>query len=296
MTQAHAIPIAAVERETGINKETLRIWERRYAFPLPLRNSAGKRTYSPEDVIRLKLIGLLIKQGHRPSKVIALEVGELKNKLSEPAKNELPRTSIDQVIAWLKKGETTLLKNWLLSQIAKEGLRPFLEKILTPLLVDIGLAWRADKLRIHEEHLFSETVQQTLRIIINHLPVTSPKPHIILTTPQGELHGLGLLIVESVLALEGIKITSLGINTPSADIVIAAEQLKADAVIISMTSNYKDETQRLTVLRQLRNELPQHIALLSGGSGTLGLPMIENVSVPQSFSDLITIVNTSLKN
>jgi methanogenic corrinoid protein MtbC1 len=296
MSEQSNIPIAMVERETGINKETLRIWERRYAFPLPLRNAAGKRSYSAEDVVRLKLIGLLIKQGHRPSKVIALDIDTLKHKISESHTNPVPTTSIDQVIAWLKKGDTALLKNWLLSQIAREGLRPFLENILGPLFIDIGLAWRADRLRIHEEHLFSETVQQTLRIIINHLPVTSPKPHILLTTPEGELHGLGLLIVESVLALEGIKVTSLGINTPNADIVIAAEQLHTDAVILSMTSNYKNDGQRSDVLRDLRNRLPKNIALVAGGSGTIGLPMIDNVSVLQSLGDLTTMVNTGLKS
>lgn len=295
MSEPQSISIATVERETGINKETLRMWERRYAFPLPLRNATGKRTYSSDDVIRLKLIGLLIKQGHRPSKVIALDVDTLKHKLSESPQYHVSRNSIDQVIAWLKKGETPLLKNWLLSQIAKEGLRPFLENILGPLLIDIGLAWRDERLRIHEEHLFSETVQQTLRIIINHLPVTSPKPHILLTTPEGELHGLGLLIVESVLALEGVKVTSLGINTPCADIVIAAEQLNVDAVIVSMTSNYKNEKQRSDVLRDLRKRLPKNIALVAGGSGTIALPMIDNVSVLQSLSDLTTMINTSLK-
>ena len=33
--------IAAVERETGISKDSLRIWERRYAFPQPARDAAG---------------------------------------------------------------------------------------------------------------------------------------------------------------------------------------------------------------------------------------------------------------
>lgn len=33
--------IAEVERDTGIGKDTLRVWERRYGFPQPLRDSLG---------------------------------------------------------------------------------------------------------------------------------------------------------------------------------------------------------------------------------------------------------------
>ena len=35
--------IAAVERDTGLGKDTLRIWERRYGFPRPLRDAGGER-------------------------------------------------------------------------------------------------------------------------------------------------------------------------------------------------------------------------------------------------------------
>ena len=30
--------ISAVERETGLSKDTLRVWERRYDFPRPVRD------------------------------------------------------------------------------------------------------------------------------------------------------------------------------------------------------------------------------------------------------------------
>ena len=32
-------PIGAVERDTGIGRDTLRIWERRYGFPVPERKN-----------------------------------------------------------------------------------------------------------------------------------------------------------------------------------------------------------------------------------------------------------------
>ncbi|MGE0106807.1 MAG: MerR family DNA-binding transcriptional regulator, partial [Thiomonas sp.] len=39
------LSIAAVERDTGIGKDTLRVWERRYGFPQPHRDASGDRLY-----------------------------------------------------------------------------------------------------------------------------------------------------------------------------------------------------------------------------------------------------------
>ena len=62
--------IAAVERDTGIAKDTLRIWERRYGFPAPLRDALGERVYPPEQVQRLRLLKRLLDAGHRPGRVV----------------------------------------------------------------------------------------------------------------------------------------------------------------------------------------------------------------------------------
>ena len=34
--------IAAVERDTGLSKDTLRVWGRRYGFPTPTRDTTGE--------------------------------------------------------------------------------------------------------------------------------------------------------------------------------------------------------------------------------------------------------------
>jgi hypothetical protein len=39
--RATGLPIAAVERDTGLAKDTLRVWERRYGFPQPGRDANG---------------------------------------------------------------------------------------------------------------------------------------------------------------------------------------------------------------------------------------------------------------
>ena len=50
------LSIAAVERDTGLSKDTLRVWERRYGFPQPLRDANGERTYTAEQLARLRIV------------------------------------------------------------------------------------------------------------------------------------------------------------------------------------------------------------------------------------------------
>ena len=45
--------ISAVERETGLSKDVLRIWERRYGFPEPHRDDNAERQYPQEQVAML---------------------------------------------------------------------------------------------------------------------------------------------------------------------------------------------------------------------------------------------------
>jgi DNA-binding transcriptional MerR regulator len=71
-------PINVVEKETGINKYLLRMWERRYSFPRPVRDIKGERLYSEDDVAKLKIVKSLMKEGYRPSKIIDRPINELK--------------------------------------------------------------------------------------------------------------------------------------------------------------------------------------------------------------------------
>ena len=69
--------IAAVERETGLSKDVLRVWERRYGFPAPSRDDHGERIYPAEQVERLRLVKRLMDAGHRPGKLLATPTEEL---------------------------------------------------------------------------------------------------------------------------------------------------------------------------------------------------------------------------
>ncbi|MEY4428243.1 MAG: hypothetical protein RLZZ182_932, partial [Pseudomonadota bacterium] len=69
--------IAAVERDTGLSKDTLRVWERRYAFPQPVRDAQGERCYPLDQIEKLRLIKRLLDVGHRPSRLVSLPMDDL---------------------------------------------------------------------------------------------------------------------------------------------------------------------------------------------------------------------------
>src|SRR3954454_64935 len=69
--------ISAVERETGLSKDVLRMWERRYGFPKPARDENGERQYSIAEVSKLRAIKRLMDVGMRPGKIIGLSSEEL---------------------------------------------------------------------------------------------------------------------------------------------------------------------------------------------------------------------------
>ncbi len=64
------LTVGAVERETGLSADTLRVWERRYGFPQPLRDSGGRRRYPRAQVERLRQIKRLVDAGFRPGKLV----------------------------------------------------------------------------------------------------------------------------------------------------------------------------------------------------------------------------------
>ena len=77
--------IAAVERDTGLSKDTLRVWERRYGFPTPERDASGERSYAFEQVARLRTIKRLLDIGHRPGRIVPLAPEDLERLSSASA-------------------------------------------------------------------------------------------------------------------------------------------------------------------------------------------------------------------
>jgi MerR family transcriptional regulator, light-induced transcriptional regulator len=77
--------IGAVSRLSGVPRETIRIWERRYDAVQPARDASNRRQYSRDDIDRLILLRRLVDQGHAISSVARLGLADLQTRLVDAA-------------------------------------------------------------------------------------------------------------------------------------------------------------------------------------------------------------------
>jgi MerR family transcriptional regulator, light-induced transcriptional regulator len=262
--------ISAVERETGLSKDVLRIWERRYGFPRPGRDENAERQYSAGELAKLRAIKRLMDTGLRPGKLIRQSLEEL-NALAEkrvhPRREALAPVVERDVIALLKAHDPTGLHATLATLLLRQGIQRFVVETVAPLSRAVGEAWMRGELQVFEEHLFSEQMQLALRGAINAFPPASGTPRILLTTVPGEQHGMGLLMVEALLSPEGAYCISLGTQTPFDDIRRAALAHKVNVVALSFSTAFPLR-QTGDAIAALRRQLPPATALWAGGEAT----------------------------
>lgn len=266
--------ITEVARETGLGKDSLRAWERRYGFPTPSRDAHGERLYTQAEVDRLRAIQRLLLAGQRPGKVVGLAPDALEALLARltPDRPVVDDGSgspvLAQLLAAVAGDDIGGLRRQLSQAAARLGLAVFMNDIAAPLAVRIGKAWMDGSLQVYQEHLGIEALHSVLRQAMQTLPEPSPhaSPRVLLTTLPGETHGLGLLMAEAMLSLEGCLCIGLGIQTPPVDIAAASRHYRADVVALSAAGGLP--ARRLAdALAQLRARLSPGTALWLGGHG-----------------------------
>lgn len=258
--------ISEVSQQTGIPKDLLRQWERRYGYPDPRRLDNGDRAYDQGQVEKLLLIRQLTDQGKRPGKLVSLDVVALKELLAKPKATFDPKS----LIKLLAEGDPQTLHHWLQQQLNAHGLRAFIHQVLAPATRAVGEAWANGELPIHKEHLYTEAVKVRLRKAIAELDLPASPPRTLLTTVPGEQHSLGLMMVEALLRMGGAEVISLGTETPFQEINEAAAHYQVDIVALSFSASFQTED-AIVVLTGLRQLLADPTAIWAGGSAFRGL-------------------------
>ncbi len=285
--------ISAVEREVGLSKDVLRVWERRYGFPKPIRDANGERLYPADQVRRLRLIKRLLDQGLRPGRLLGGSVDELEQWAGKappglaPAPQESGRSDDPaRFLECLRAHDAPRLSGVLQQRLAQQGLASFVQDTIAPLAVRVGDEWARGGVEVYEEHLFTEVAQRLLRQAIAALPAERG-PVVLLTTVPDEAHGLGLLMGEAMLALRGARCINLGTQVPLLDIARAADAYGVDVVALSFSSGFP--VRRIPeLLRQLRASLASPVCLWAAGAAVHRVPPAEGVRLLRSMEEALS--------
>lgn len=286
-------PIRVVALRTGLSPDLIRAWEKRYAAVKPKRSDTARRLYSDEDIERFRLLQLACEGGRRIGDIADLSDAELKTLVQSDVKHADVKptrlspsepSSISVLRARLMKAvrdhNPTELDNVLLEASRALSVPMLMESVIAPLLHSIGEGTRDGTLRISQEHVATAQIRTFLGTIRPASTEYQEAPKIIITTPSGQLHELGALMVAVTCASEGWTPIYLGPNTPADEIASAALASEARAVGLSIT--YPADDPRLPdELRRLKRQLPEDVPVFVGGAAIrANSPLLKELKVP----------------
>ena len=198
--------IAAVSKLTGISCHTLRVWERRYGFPVPERSASGHRRYNQSQVQLLCRLSEMNRSGRQP-------IGELMSQLTaenrEPEELALPSNgAVDEagrthLVCRLIAGESDEAEREYASFTSRFDPLGLVNQVIHPVLIEAGEGWFRKSYCVFEERLITVFLRQKLVSLIAaaRQSNTHPAHSVLAGTVQGDRHEGGVLIFNLVMEL-----------------------------------------------------------------------------------------------
>jgi MerR family transcriptional regulator, light-induced transcriptional regulator len=271
----YSIKVAA--NRSGLTPHVIRVWERRYGAVEPDRTGTNRRLYSDAEIERLSLLRHAIAAGHRIGNIARLDrdqlrsiVGDSLTTSSPPptrpanAHGHDPHRLIEECLEAVRKMDNALFEETLTRGLVLLGHQGLLRKVIAPLTQSIGELWREGSLAAAHEHLASASLRVFLTNASRPYAQPASAPLLIVTTPSGQLHELGAVIISSAARNAGWNVAFLGTSLPAAEIAGAAVQKNARAVALSIVYP-SDDPSLPAELELLRKLLPRQTAIITGG-------------------------------
>ena len=243
-----------VARMSGLSADTIRAWERRYNAVVPERSAGNTRRFKASDVRRLVLLREATEQGHAISWVAQLPDDQLES-LVEGSTTALPATEHDMQEGTYEAFRESYLnaivrfdsgRAWNLLQRAATFLSPrdFVFEVCVPLVKEVGKRWVHAKLGIAQEHLVSAQLSSLVNKMVANGPPRHPVGKVLLTTPAGHVHTLGLLVGALLVDAHDYEGVYLGPDLPDEEIIWSMGVSRAELLMLSVAADMKEEEAR----------------------------------------------------
>lgn len=257
--------VKTVSELTGIPRNTLVAWERRYKLLDVARTEGGYRLYSDDDVAFLRRLKALVDGGLSISEAIA-KAGPQPAAPAAPLEDALWRDLFRHLLEYDRAGAGPTLRR--VEQL------PFDDMITTvwaPLLREVGRAWEAGEITVAQEHYAAAVVREHLFAMFRSLDGGLGRgPTAVCACLPGEQHDLPLLCLAVRLVLRGWRVTWLGADVPVGDLCSCCAHQKPDLVCLcSVVPGSVDVVTESA--RQIRACAPRDTIVAVGGPGAQGL-------------------------
>lgn len=230
----------------GVLPATLRAWERRYGVPIPRRTASAYRLYSADDVELIRRMRELVEGGVSPAEAARSVLASA----APIAGNDTAPTSAARASDGLELARARLIlatQRYDAIAIDAELTRLSLlldaqtlyEKVLGPVIVEVGQRWHAGTISIAQEHLLSERIETTLRAALRTLE-RPDGPVALLACVEAESHVLGLLGAALRFASSGARVVTLGAVTPPSAIADAVATMGPRVIGLSVATMPKN--------------------------------------------------------
>lgn len=260
MPQIHpdaVYPINAVSKLTGVSCHALRVWERRYGFPVPQRSASGHRRYGVEQVQLIKRISEMARSGRSIGELIAgMQAGRLKIEVEPQPGIQASNGDacpLDEFMTQLLQGELNAAVEYYEKLESGMPADELVSNVIAPALTETGERWFRKRCTVYQEHFISGFLRRKLSGLVDDARRANEHPSatVLLGSVQGDRHEGGVLIANLMLERAGIRVINLGADLPVSEFTRAAEALKPDAVALSfvLSRNINKRFQELATLR-----------------------------------------------
>ena len=272
MENKRTYPIKAVAVKTGLSIHVIRVWEKRYKAVNPTRTDTNRRLYTDKDIEKLILLKQATKEGHNIGSVAGMDTEALRDlvggsyisntKQAGEKKDISP--ALDECLQSIRNFDDQGLEKILLNASFQLSQAQLLDKLIIPLIFKVGELWHFGDIRIMHEHMATSVLKNFLSNMRNNYQVAENAPAVIVTTPLGQLHEMGALILSVVASAEGWRVTYLGPNLPADEIASAVAEKKARAVLLSIVYPADDQYLKRDI-EKLGNLLADDVKVIVGG-------------------------------
>jgi len=294
--------IQRVAKLTGLSRDVIRVWERRFGLVKPIRGANRYRNYSDEDVSLLRYLKEQLDAGGSIGELARLGREELLTR----ARGSTPRPSaventfgrlLRELLSALNPFDRVTFEKRLNGAVAVVPFEEALHGILLPLQEQVGRMWHEGHVNVAIEHYVTKQIQQKVFSAMNQLPVAEFGAKVVVACPPGEEHDIAALAVAYRCRVRGCRVYYLGANVPIASLTNLCRNVEPDLTIASFPLTLS-EVKATELIQALAREVSPVSRLAVGGHGALAMRDLFakfHIDVLEDFSALDHALNQLMR-